>query len=173
MKLISVSLLALAVAAGSVATASAADLLVDVPAYEMASPVGDWTGPYLGAGVVVGNGHAVQGNVIGGVNVQSDSFVFGFEGWIGGVWWQGGAHDAAIGGLVRGGITPTPEVLLYVGLGAEHRVNAAQTYGLTAVGVEFMLTEDVSLDLRGGTSHSFNGGNAHSAYGAASVKFHF
>lgn len=133
-------------------TAFAADLVVvDEQTMDFASDT-SWSGFYAGVGIT--GAYNVDfaetfgfGDVIVGANVQADSFVFGAEaylsGWrsnLAGPGWSGGAE-------VRAGYLVAPEVLVYVSGGAMHFITGGATYGQLGVGAEFMVAEDLSLDL--------------------------
>jgi outer membrane immunogenic protein len=55
--------------------------------------------------------------------------------------------SGVIGGEVRGGYLVTPEALMYVSAGAVHYFNIPITFGTVGAGVEFAVTDDISLDL--------------------------
>lgn len=126
-------------------------LIIDDRALEMASP-SYWDGFYAGIGAAAAYNIDFAEtfgflDAIVGVNVQADSFVFGAEAWLSG-WRSNLAGPGVTGGAeVRAGYLVTPEVLAYLSLGAVQFLQAGGgTYAQLGAGVEFGVTESMSLD---------------------------
>lgn len=161
---------ALAVAATMSTSAYAADMAVDY-----AMPGFDWDGFYAGVGI---DGSAYNsGTTIGqvaleaGVNGTTGDFLFGAEIYGGWAVNNGGVSSAVIGGEVRAGYLVDPDVLLYVSGGGEYLSNGATTLGTVGAGVEFAVTNDVTIDME----YKFKWASA-ATYGheiGASVLWHF
>ncbi len=83
-------------------------------------------------------------DLIVGVNMTADSLLFGLEGWISGFSgdWSNGF---GAGAQARLGVLVSPEVLLYLAGGGF--IDTVDQYGTIGGGVEFAVTDNVSLDL--------------------------
>lgn len=157
------------------AMAADAPLIVDESAFEMASP---WTGFYAGVGATGGR---IEDETFGyldgiaGFNWQSDAFVLGAEAWLSG-WRSSIAGPGLSGGAeIRAGYLVTPEVLTYVSAGVMHflRANGA-TYAQLGAGVEFMVADDMSVDLEYKHWQEISGGGIFRGDSvSASVLWHF
>ncbi len=143
----------LAVLLGAMAATSgamAADLiLIEEAAIESATS--NWDGFYAGAGVTFQSSttttetiFSVQGLV--GANATFDSFLLGAEGYLTYSWSSTGSDFWAAGGTVRGGVLATDDLLIYAALGGEV-TEGGSTFATVGGGAEFMVTEDLSLDL--------------------------
>jgi opacity protein-like surface antigen len=143
----------LAVLLGAMAATSgamAADLiLIEEAAIESATS--NWDGLYAGAGVTFQSSTTSTETIFGvqglvGANATFDSFLLGAEGYLTYMWSSSGSSFWGVGGTVRGGVLATEDVLIYAALGGEV-VEGGNTYATVGGGVEFMATENVSLDL--------------------------
>lgn len=140
---------ALAVATAlSTTMAHAADLPDAAMAY--ASPTFDWDGFYAGVGLAGSayNTGVTIGQVEGvaGVNFTSGQLLFGAEIYAGWAVNNGGAGSGLVGGEVRAGYLVDPAVLLYISGGGQFFTNGAVGLGTVGAGVEFAVTDDVTLD---------------------------
>lgn len=151
MKLLRVSAVAL-FAAAATSGAYAADLLIADEVVE-AAPVSDWDGFYAGVGIGYedwsgpGATDEYTANVHVGVNGTAESFLFGAEAYLLGYRLIDGSNSGyRIGAEARLGYLVTDAVLLYVSGGAEWDNNFAWQ-GTVGGGVEFMVAENISLDL--------------------------
>ena len=172
------TLLVAATCAASVSSAFAADLLVVTPDVPVDEALFDWTGLYAGLGVMgssLSNGGTTDStgyiNLQVGANAQMDSFVLGIEGWLGGYSISGGGSGYAGGVEGRAGYLLTENVLLYGTVGAV-AYDAGAQYGTIGAGVEFAVTEALSIDVDyeywGWSNNGFTG---HAV--GASVLWHF
>lgn len=135
---------------GAAFGADAPELVVDEEAIAMATI--SWDGFYVGIGgaflsstTIVETIVAIQGTV--GFNQTIDTFLLGVEAYAQADWSSLGTPVYfALGAEVRGGVLATDQVLLYAALGAEY-VQGGNTYATLGGGLEFALTEDLSLDL--------------------------
>ena len=134
--------------------AMAADLVVQVEetAIDYATP-SNWDGLYVGAGIVFESSttddqqlFGIQGSV--GVNATFDSFLLGAEAFATAYVWESDGDPLffGFGGIVRGGVLASDDVLVYAALGGEIDDDGS-TYATVGGGVEFMAMEDLSLDL--------------------------
>jgi outer membrane immunogenic protein len=173
MRLIATTALVLVLGVTGALAADAPDLIVDDEAIEVAT---DWNGLYIGAGVTGGTAPSVpenffQGDLIIGGNVQSDMFLFGAEAWLGG-FVSNLAQDIDVGAAARAGFLVTPEALVYGSLGVQHFIIGGATYAQFGGGVEFLVSDGLSIDLEGKYWSSLNGGpDVYS--GSASLNWHF
>ena len=111
----------------------------------------DWDGFYMGLGVTgltfpsVGqNGGMID--VIAGVNMTSGDFLFGAEAWVGG-YSLGPALSGVVGGAeARVGYLVSPEALVYLS-GGGYAFDMGSTFGTLGGGVEFAVSDNVSVDL--------------------------
>lgn len=177
-KLVSVIFIAL----GATAPAMAADapLIVDEQAINMASP-GEWTGFYAGLGATGiafvepdGSIGALDGIV--GFNWQAnDSVVVGAEAWLSG--WRSDMGETGVSGgtEIRAGFLMTPQLLAYASLGGMHFFKEdGATYAQIGLGAEFMVAEDMSIDLELKHWQEVSGLGEYSANSlSASVLWHF
>lgn len=167
---------ALAVATALSTTAQAADLGTPDPAMAYASPAFDWTGFYAGLGVTGGmfnpSGNTVGSiGVVAGANVQVDSFVLGAEAMFGFYRVSTGSQGWIVNGEVRAGYLLADEVLLYAALAGKGYSAGARYAGIGA-GVEFAVTDDISVDFEAVYYPWSN--NASTQFDvAASVLWHF
>jgi outer membrane immunogenic protein len=144
----------LAVLLGALAATSgamAADLVVAVDETAIEQATSAWDGLYVGAGVTFQSSttttetiFSVQGLV--GANATFDSFLLGAEGYLTYSWSDSGSNFWAAGGTVRGGLLATDDLLIYAALGGEI-TEGGQTFATVGGGAEFMVTDDLSLDL--------------------------
>jgi outer membrane immunogenic protein len=129
-------------------TAMAADLMAPPPVE--AAMTSDWTGGYIGVEgnyFRFGTDNGVQLNAVAGANFQSGMFLVGLEGWLGYTdnlttsftQWNAGVE-------ARAGLA-TEAALVYGGIGFEHYAGSGNEYWSAGVGVEFMLSDNMSLDL--------------------------
>ncbi len=155
--------------------ALAADLNVVVPeTFDTATF--DWDGFYVGlggTGAVFNPGGSSVGmiDIIAGVNVTSGNILFGGEAWVGG-YLTSAAVTGVEGGLEgRLGYLVSPEALIYLSGGGQF-FDAGGQYGTIGAGVEFAITDNVSLDLEykywGWSNTGFTGNSI-----GASANFHF
>lgn len=137
-------------------TARAADLSADAP---VVSPPGgfDWNGFYAGVGIGYedwsGAGAADSFNITGkiGGNVVLDMFVLGAEGYVTGYYLLGpNVWQAKWGADVRAGALITDSLLAYgfVGLFHDGNYGTPTIYGSAGAGIEFAVSDTMSLDLR-------------------------
>ena len=157
--------------------ALAADPVITVePAY-VPSAGFDWDGFYMGVGVTgssLSNGIVTDTtgylDLIAGFNVTFGDALFGAEGWIGG--YSDGTFSGYGGGAAaRVGYLMTPDALVYIS-GGGYFYDAGGQYGTIGAGVEFAMTDNVSLDIEykywGWSNTTFTG---HSL--GASALWHF
>lgn len=173
---LSLALAALATATALSATAAqAADLYKPDPVMAMASPSFNWDGFYAGiggAGSFYNTGVTIgQVEVEAGVNFTSGDFLFGAEALVGWAINNAGTNSAVIGAEGRLGYLVTPEVLLYLSGGGVHYFNGSTTFGTLGAGVEFAVTDDVSLDLE--YKYLWNSAALNGHEIGASVLWHF
>ncbi|HHG89453.1 MAG TPA: porin family protein [Devosia sp.] len=135
----------------------------------------DWDGFYVGLGVTGGQWSNTESfglvDIIAGVNVTAGDVLFGGEAWIGGYGTSFGFTGVEGGLEGRLGYLVSPEALIYLSGGGQF-FDAGGQYGTVGAGVEFAVTDNVSLDLEykyWGVSN--NGFTAHSI--GASANFHF
>lgn len=156
-------------------TALAADMYAPDPAIAYASPGFDWDGFYAGiggAGSFYNTGASVgQIEVEAGVNFTADQFLFGVEGLVGWGFNSNGTNGVVIGAEARAGYLVAPEALLYLSGGVVHQFNAPNTFGTIGAGVEFALTDDVTLDLE--YKYLWNSAALNGHEIGASVLWHF
>jgi opacity protein-like surface antigen len=146
-------LLGCALALGFSTAALAADLDIDIDTDEICcEDTAPWDGVYAGLGLAGAynvNFAETFGFVDGilGVNVQAENWVVGGEVAISG--WRSNLAGPGLSthGQLRTGYLVTPEVLLYGSLGALYFISGGAAYGQLGVGTEFMLAQDLSLDL--------------------------
>ncbi len=167
-------LLGVAAAALLSSGALAADLNVVVPE-TYATTAFDWDGFYMGLGVTGGQWSNTEGfglfDVIAGVNVTAGDVLFGAEAWVGGYATSFGFTGLEGGVAGRLGYLVTPDALMYLSGGGQF-FDAGGQYGTIGAGVEFAVTDNVSLDLEykyWGVSNT--GFTAHSI--GASANWHF
>lgn len=152
--------------------ALAADLLEPVTTPDAAV---DWNGMYVGVGISGAYNPAIPeslafGDFIVGANMQSDNFVFGGEAVLSGYVSDFPDQGWSASGEVRAGMLVAPDTLLYGSLGAIH-FGAGANYVQVGGGVEFMVSDQMSLDLEGKYWDQVGGGyNLYS--GSASVLWH-
>lgn len=157
--------------------AYAADLGVYVPAPEPA-PMFDWNGFYAGLGVTGGawwNGADVtQGSIDGivGVNVTTEQFLFGIEGQLSGYADNASTTGWLARGSVRAGYLVTNEALLYVALSGLHFDGGANYAGVGG-GVEFVVTDNMTIDLEGTYYPWTDNGTWQAATASVSALWHF
>ncbi len=143
-------LLTIAASALMATGAIAADPVITVePAYVPEAGF-DWDGFYMGVGITglaLNSGTNVGfADLIAGVNMTAGDVLFGVEGWLGG-WatniatsgWGGGA-EARLGYLV------TPDALIYAS-GGGYMSNLGDQLGTVGAGAEFVLTDNVTVDI--------------------------
>jgi opacity protein-like surface antigen len=170
----------LAAAAVSVALLTTASYAADAPEVyvdPVVSMASDWDGFYLGAGVIAETAAAPTPaeNVVGlqgiaGFNATFDSFLIGGEAYVM-PWWSNVAGGGiSVGALARIGVLVTEDVLVYGAVGGEV-TNGGGTFGTLGGGVEFMVTEDVSLDLEYKHYFGSNGDRYHHV--GVSANWHF
>lgn len=180
MKLVKSILVAGATTAVLAGAAVAADPIMPVPVVPVA-PVAsgfDWNGFYAGVGVggaFLSNPPATSThtllNVVVGGNIVADSFLFGLEGSAGGYWLSGGGSGWNATASARAGVLVDPNVLVYGALSAT-AYSAGARYGSVGGGVEFAVSDNVSLDVEYKYhAWSNNGWNGH-VIGAQAL-FHF
>ncbi len=143
-------LLTIAASTLMVSGAIAADPIITVePAYIPQSYSFDWDGFYAGLGVtgIMPSAGTNFGSLdlIAGANFTNGDMLFGLEGW--GNYTGDGVTTAWGGGLeARIGYLATPEALLYASAGGQF-YDTGVSYGTLGGGVEFAVTDDLSLDL--------------------------
>ncbi len=156
--------------------ALAADPVMTIePAYIESSSGFDWDGFYMGIGILGASftpaASLGQIDFIAGANFTNGDMLFGLEGWLGFAR-DNLAIDEWGGGIeARAGYLITPEALLYVSGGGQF-YNGGSQYGTIGAGMEFAVTDNVSLDLEykywGWSNTAFTG---HSI--GASALWHF
>lgn len=147
------TLLVAAVCAASASSALAADLVVESPAVPVDDAVFNWTGLYAGLGVKGSSlSDGVNTDTTGyinlevGANAQIDSIVLGVEGWVGGYAISAGGSGVAGGLEARAGYLLTESVLLYGTVGGIV-YDAGANYGSIGAGLEFAVTDNMSIDV--------------------------
>lgn len=160
--------------------AADAPLIIDDQAIEMASP-GEWTGFYAGlgaTGVVFNDTDEMMGSLdaVVGFNWQAnDRFVVGAEAWLSG-WASNYDVEGLNGGTeIRAGFLVTPALLAYASLGGLQflKENGA-TYAQIGLGVEYAVTDDISVDLELKHWQEVSGAGVYQANSlSASVLWHF
>jgi len=112
----------------------------------------DWDGFYMGLGItglaLNAGVNAGMADVIGGVNITSGDVLFGLEGWIGGFTTSVPSSGYDLG--VEAGYLVAPEAVIYLSGGGVLFATSGggtATYGTLGAGVEFALSDNVSLDL--------------------------
>ena len=153
--------------------ALAADLNATPASYDSATF--DWDGFYIGLGVsgtswVPASPSYGYIDVIAGFNATSGDMLFGAEAWISG-YSDGTASGYSGGAEARIGYLVSPEALVYLSIGGT-AFDAGAQYGQIGGGVEFAVTNDVTLDLEykyaAWTNTAFN---SHTV--SASANWHF
>jgi opacity protein-like surface antigen len=171
---LAVSLAALVGATG----AQAADpiMMVDAPAIEMATS--NWDGPYAGIGVIFETAApgtpaetVIGGQAVLGINMTADSFLFGGELYVAPWNSSTGGFGASFGGEVRAGLIVSDPLVLYVAGGGEI-TDGGNTYGSVGGGAEFMVADDLSLDLEYKFLVGINNANRYHHVGL-SANWHF
>lgn len=120
-----------------------------VPAMTYSTSAYDWDGFYVGVGIegiaYSDTFNVVQADIIAGLNITSGQLLFGLEGWIGGFrstfpssGFQGGA-SARVGYLV------SPKAVIYLAGGVNGNDLGFQ-YATAGGGVEFAITDNLSID---------------------------
>lgn len=161
--------------------AFAAALTGGAYAADMSSYAGstfDWTGFYAGLGVTGGaftTGPAPSSfaslDAIAGVNVTSGQFLFGAEGQVS--WF----HDFTFGngwdakGEVRAGYLAAENALLYLSVAGVH-FDGGANYGGIGGGVEFVATDNITIDVEG-NYYPWSNNGYRMATVSASVLWHF
>jgi opacity protein-like surface antigen len=136
--------------AASAAQAADPIMVVDTPAIEMATS--NWDGPYAGIGVILETAiTAPAETIIGaqgiiGINFTSGTLLFGAEAYLSGYNSSVNGLGGVVGGEVRAGLLASDAVLIYIAGGAEID-DAAATYGTAGGGVEFLVSDDLSIDI--------------------------
>lgn len=155
-------------------TAFAADLMAPPPAAEAMTTSSDWTGLYLGVGGDFLHNADNVGEVSGilGANLQTGMFLVGLEGWLGysddfttgATFWDYGVEG-------RAGFVVGDTALVYGSLGYKG-YNAGNTFYQAGLGVEFMVSDSMSLDID--YKHNWGANNPiTSDEVGASLKWHF
>lgn len=133
-------------------TAMAADLMAPPP--PEAAMTSDWTGGYIGIGLE-GDHDELYGDNSGevdailGANLQSGMFLVGLQGWV------GYSHDFTnpapdqwtAGVEARAGFVLGDAALLYAALGYDYFSGSGHNYYIPGVGIEFMVSDSLSLNL--------------------------
>ena len=172
-------LLAISATALMATGAMAADPVMTIePAYMEPSNGFDWDGFYMGVGVTgssltnILTETTVYLDVIAGANMTYGDVLFGLEGWIGSNYESTTSTSGWGGGLAaRIGYLVDPSVLIYASGGGYFYDGGAQ-YGTVGAGIEFAVTDNVSIDVEykyWGWSN--NGWTGHSI--GASALWHF
>lgn len=172
--------LAGAVLAAMSGAAAASDLItVPVGSSEVAMPVAagfDWSGFYAGVyGVVQSSperGTEVGAGIVAGVNAQLDFFLVGGEVALHGL--TGDTIDTAYGQVTgRGGVLVTDDLLAYAsaGYGMELSGTGERDF-LAGGGLEYAVTNDISLNAEYLRGFDLDGGNAKDQF-SLGARFHF
>ena len=154
--------------------AYAADLIVDEEPVALSS---GWDGIYIGVG-----GHwefdinnpvqYIGGAGIIGANVTMDTFLLGAEAYVGGQSAVGAwAPFWIAGGEVRAGFLASEEFLIYASVGGEI-IQGGATFWTAGGGLEFMVADNMSVDLEGDFVAGTAGGYQAVRLGA-SLNWHF
>jgi opacity protein-like surface antigen len=129
----------------------AADLVMEEVAVDEVMTE-NWTGFYVG-GQILGLGfqgplpsNGVHLGVVVGANVQLEQFVLGAEGRVAYAIDFTFPDGFVAGGSVRAGYLVSPDVLLYGSAGYD-RFSAGALYSNLGLGVEFNVSESLSVDL--------------------------
>jgi outer membrane immunogenic protein len=163
-----------------VSAATASDLItVPVGSSEVAVPVAtgfDWSGFYAGVyGVVQSSpvrGTEVGAGIAAGVNAQFDFFLVGGEVALHGL--TGDTIDTAYGQVTgRGGVLVTDDLLAYAsaGYGMELSGTGERDF-LAGGGLEYAVTDDISLNAEYLRGFDLEGGNAKDQF-SLGARFHF
>jgi len=132
-------------------SAIAAEILGEQP--EAYSSDFDWNGVYVGVGASADaytdgfvSGNSVYLDVIVGANVTTGDFLLGAEAWVG--WYNdiGFSTGFGAGAEVRAGALVSEGVLIYAGLGG-YVFDAGNQYGTLGLGAEFVVGDNMTLDL--------------------------
>jgi outer membrane immunogenic protein len=145
-----------------------------LPVYN--DPSHDWTGFYAGIyGVGEWNPASQYGvGLAAGYNHQIDYFVLGAEGDVQTSWNAAGTQFFYGQGLVRGGIVVTDELLAYTAAGVGTDFAAApQLHALVGGGLEYAVTEDISVRGQYLYGIPLNAGTAAKHQATVGVLFHF
>jgi outer membrane immunogenic protein len=125
----------------------------------------DWDGFYMGlglTGIAFNPGGSTMGaiDIIAGVNVTTGNVLFGGEGWVGGYADSLGFTGVEAGIAGRLGYLVAPEVLIYLSAGGQF-FDAGAQYGTVGGGVEFAVSDNVSIDVEykywGWSNNGFTG----------------
>lgn len=155
------------------APALAADLVVDVPAIEMATS--NWDGAYAGFGA-----SAYAGTLSRGVNIAGiigANKTIGENGLVGGELYVAPGIDNGLGLFVvlgaeaRGGFLVNDTALIYGAAGIEGD-SFGSIFGTLGGGVEFAMTDDLSLDIEYKHQFGLNTATQLNQLGA-SLNWHF
>jgi opacity protein-like surface antigen len=167
---------ALLASAGLTSVAMAADLMAPPPA--AAAMTSDWTGGYAGIGgsyirINPASANAVQLDGILGANLQTGMFLVGLEGKLGysyNLTTTFQQWEASVRG--RAGVAVGDSALVYGSLGYALYQGSGNTYYQAGLGVEFMLSDNMSLDVA--YTHSMGANNANTLDAlSTSLLWHF
>ena len=151
MKILASAAVTLALLSGTAYAADAPLVVVDEEAVAFA--ISGWDGFYLGVGVIAETAAppspadtivGLQG--IAGFNATFDSVLLGGEVYIMPGWSTASGFGWGVGALGRLGVLVTDSALLYGAVGLEWQSNNT-TWTSVGGGVEFIVSEDLSLDL--------------------------
>ena len=124
----------------------------------------DWDGFYAGVGVSVdtaSSGAATESyayiDAIIGFNATNDDILFGVEAWVGAYNEISPATSNGVGGgaEARVGYLASPEALIYAGLGG-YVYDGGGQYATLGLGTEFVVAENVTLDIEYKYWHGLN-----------------
>jgi opacity protein-like surface antigen len=174
MRLLATTAIVLALGATGAIAADAPDLIIDDEPIAVSS---DWDGIYIGVGghweMDINNPFQYVGGVgIVGANVTMDSFLLGAEAYVGGQTLVGAFAPFWIaGGEVRAGFLASEQFLLYAALGGEI-IQGGATFWTAGGGLEFMVADNMSVDLEGDYVQGISSGYQAVRFGA-SLNWHF
>lgn len=172
MKTLKIALLASVAAVGFGSAAQAADLVVLDPVVQEFATGFDWDGAYINVSVYGGvtdfspNIYGVAGTI--GFGGTSDSFYYGAE--VAAVY-DGLFQDFALRGDVRLGVLVTDDVLLYGLAGLGYAVGNQTAYGILGAGVEFAVSDSMTIRAQYEAEMYDFGGIAH--VGAIGLSWYF
>lgn len=147
-------------------SAMAADLMAPPPPDVAMTSSADWTGLYLGLGATYRTVSPAPtysddvASLILGANFQSGMFLVGLDGRVSYSYENDNAYQQWEWGVRgRAGFVLGDAALVYAAVGYEDHLGSGNTYYQFGVGAEFMVTDNVSLDLAYTHSIGANSGN--------------
>lgn len=151
-KITMAGVLGVALFAGTSGAVFAADpVITPDPVISYASPSFNWDGFYAGVGVT-GAAYSTSATIgsielYAGANATSGSLLFGAEGSVGWARNFSGTDSFVLTGEGRFGYLVSGDALIYAALGVEHYTNGSTTLGAVGGGVEYAVTQDMTVDI--------------------------